>query len=73
MKKILFTLIAIVLMMPFLVSAQCPNGQVINGICVPSPGATGLKDSTFLQVIGNVTRFVTGLVAVLALLMIVVS
>lgn len=66
MKKIFYSIVAsMIVMVPHTVFAQI----------VPPPG-TGLPDygaTGFLTVIANVTRFVTGIIAVLAILMIVVS
>lgn len=40
---------------------------------IATPTGTGLPDDTIVGVLGKVTRFATGLLAVLAILMIVVS
>ncbi|PID52056.1 MAG: hypothetical protein CR972_04090 [Candidatus Moraniibacteriota bacterium] len=55
-------------------SVKCPTGTSnYKGVCVPTKGKTGLSDSDVGNVIENVTKFVTGLIAVLSIFMIVVS
>jgi type IV secretory pathway VirB2 component (pilin) len=47
--------------------------QLVAAANIPLPSPQGLPDRDLVDVIASVTRFVTGLVAVLAVLMIVIS
>jgi glucose uptake protein GlcU len=58
-----------------LVSMACVfvAGTMFVSANITLPGGTGLPDSSIGAVLANVTRFVTAIIAVLAILMIVVS
>lgn len=64
MKKITYLVLsAVVVTTPqFVVAAN-----------IPMPSPQGLPDDSIVAVLGKVTQFVTGLIAVLAILMIVIS
>lgn len=73
MKKYLW-LLSLLIATPIAVQAACPTGtSAVNGICVPTKQTTGLDNRSVENVVINVTQVVTGIIGVLAILMIVVS
>ncbi|NTW29927.1 MAG: hypothetical protein HGB34_03945 [Candidatus Moranbacteria bacterium] len=51
----------------------CTNGELMNGVCVPSSSTTGLPDTAADQVVINIMNWLLGMLGLLAMIMFVVS
>ncbi|NTW14766.1 MAG: hypothetical protein HGA38_00160 [Candidatus Moranbacteria bacterium] len=54
-------------------AATCTNGELINGVCVPSASSTGLPDTAADTVVINIMNWLLGMLGLLAMIMFVVS
>lgn len=51
----------------------CTDGELMNGVCVPSSSATGLPDTAADQVVINIMNWLLGMLGLLAMIMFIVS